>query len=113
MIATNIDIALIQEKLQDGLMTPSQLGEAHMTLAGWYSHYSEAYENLLAQRPKEWKMIKEGVKTNKEADREYEATEHGIDLMRLKHTMDRIDKMIAAIKSMIYVKNREYAQIGN
>ena len=85
--------------------TPAQLAEERVELSAYYAHASKQLESILEQKPKVWLDIRqrEGVKSAAEADREWEATEDGINEMKLKMKMKRMEKRMSAISSLLRV----------
>ena len=66
------------------LTTPSDIVDARMYLAGWYSYLAEIYAGLENNRPSSWMGFRKTAKTDKEADRMYEASENGQKLNETK-----------------------------
>lgn len=107
------DLQQIEKALLDGGMTPHEAADYKIKIAGWYSWASGQVEEILALRPQVWNsiMAREDVKSAKAADREYEATEDGIRLMRLKMAMDRMDNMKSSLSSLLRVFENEARNI--
>jgi hypothetical protein len=68
-----------------------------------YSRNSEEIANLLERRPETWNKIREGVKSDKAADREYEATPDGIKEMKLRLALKSLEKKMSAVKTFIHI----------
>lgn len=103
------DLLQIEKDLLGGGLSPHEAADHNIKLAGWYSYLSGQLEEVLARRPSQWNhiMAKEDVKSAKAADREYEASEDGLKVMRYKSQMDRIDRMKQSLRDLIYVYSRE------
>lgn len=107
----NQELVQIQEALQVGNIPPHVLAEYKVKLAGWYSHYAGQLEEIMARRPSVWNELRKPLKSDKSADRAYESTEDGIQLMRLTMTLKKLDKMTSAISSLLRLKELEARNI--
>jgi len=107
----NEELTKIAQDLQAGNLSPHILAEYKVKIAGWYSFYSEKAENIMARRPVVWNELREAVKSDKSADRAYEGTEDGIELMRLTMLLKRLDKMTSSISSLLRLKELEARNI--
>lgn len=103
----NNELTTIAQDLQAGNLSPHTLAEYKVKLAGWYSFYSQQLEDIMARRPVVWNALRKDLKSDKSADRAYEGTEDGIDLMRLTMLLKRIDKMTSSISSLLRLKELE------
>ena len=83
--------------------TPHQLAERRLELSAEYARDSEILGELLSRRPALWQTIRETVKSDKAADRAYEATQDGIDLMKIQLKMKATEKKLSAARSMLDV----------
>lgn len=82
---------------------PHELAQRRVELSAEYGKYSEEMEGILTEKPKLWLMIRERVKSDKAADREWDGTEMGLQEMRLRLRMKAIEKKLSAASSMIKV----------
>lgn len=97
----------IQAEMERGQLTPGELAEFRVQLAGLYAHASGLIEVILMRKPAIWNEMRKGHKSDKSADREYEATQDGLDEVRLRLVMKRIEKMISSCKTAIDVATGE------
>lgn len=78
-----------------------------MELSAEYARDSEILSGFLSRRPAAWQAIRETVKSDKAADRAYEASEEGIALMKLQLKMKANEKKMSAARSMLDVLQAE------
>ena len=101
-----MNLESIEKELTNGLI-PHRAADIRVELSGYYSRMSGELQEILALKPSRWLMIRKDVKTDKEADRVWDAGEMGIQEMRLKMNMKRIDKIISSLSSFIRVAEQE------
>jgi len=101
----NQSISSIQEQLKTGKFSPTQAVEARIVLAGYYAWTSEQLEDILIRKPATWSKIREGCKSDKQADRLYEETQDGINEIGLSMRLKRYEKMMSALKTIIDANN--------
>lgn len=110
----NMDkLTTIQESLREGHLTndPHGCAEAKAQLAGEYSFWSGIISEIEIRKPKEWLKIREGCKSDKEADRKWDLTDDGINEIGISRTLKRIDKLITALNTLIRLAGDEFKQI--
>lgn len=88
-------------------MNPHELAEKRVELSALYSRDSELLSEILALRPGIWMELRKDVKSDKAADRAYEASELGIQEMRLRNRMKASEKEMSAIRTMLEVLSGE------
>ena len=82
-----------------------------MYITGLYSRDSEQLEEILSKKPRVWMDMRKECKTDTEATRSWEASEMGIEEMRLRLRLKRYEKQLAALRSMLEVKAQEARNI--
>jgi hypothetical protein len=87
--------------------SPHQLAEDRLQLAADYSAASEALERILSVKPATWQNLRESTKSDKAADKLWEATALGIEEMQLRMKCKRIEKQMSAIKTMVDIYQGE------
>lgn len=100
------EITEIENQLGNGL-NPHMAADFRVTLSGIYSRMSGELQEIMATKPSRWLLIRKDVKTDKEADRVWEAGEMGIQEMRLKMNMKRCEKIISSLSSFLRVAENE------
>lgn len=88
---------------RSNMATPHQLAEENVKYTAAYELASSQLEEILARRPAMWQTLRESVGSDKAADRAYEATQDGIDEMRLRMKMKRWEKHISSNKTLIRI----------
>lgn len=98
------NILKIQEQLRSGELSainPHACAAAKALLAGEYSFYISQLSDIVVRKPQNWLRLRENVKSDKQADREYERTSDGINELGLEMKVKQIDKMQSALSSLI------------
>lgn len=93
------------------MLTPSQAAEDKVKKAGEYARLSERLEDIRKVKPMAWLGLRETAKSDKAADRAWEATPMGIEEMSLVMQMKRVEKEISALNSYIRVSENEARQL--
>ncbi len=88
-------------------MTPHQAADKRVQLSVEYSRLSEQLEEILTTKPSKWMEIRKEVKSDKAADRAYDATPDGINEMKYRMEMKRKEKELSALSSLLNVYNQE------
>ncbi len=101
-------IQIIQNELIEGKpIPPRELANKRAILAGEYSFACGLLEEILKMKPALWNEMREKHKSDKATDREWEATEYGINETGLKLKLRRIEKMMNALSSLIRIAEGE------
>jgi len=87
--------------------TPGRLAELRVLLSAKYAAATNEYEKILVAKPGIWNGIRKTVKSDTRAEREWEATEAGIQERHWKFQIRKIEKMMSAIKTMVDVRTGE------
>lgn len=90
---------------------PGHLADYRVYLAALYSLRAAEMQRILGVKPTAWLAFRREAQSATEADRLWEATEHGLEEMRLKWTLRRIDKLSSAIGSKLRVMEAEARNI--
>lgn len=72
-----------------------------------HSQALDGLEEILAVKPQLWMNLRESVNSDKAADRAWDATEMGINEMRHRMTLKRLEKEISAAASALRVLEAE------
>lgn len=99
----------IAEYLRDGVYNtnPHEAAEAKATLAGEYSWIMGQLEQILQRKPAIWTELKRTAKSDKAAERMWEATSDGLNEMGLRLRAKGIEKMMSALSSLIKIAEGE------
>ena len=102
-----IILTQLQQTLMVGKILPQEAVHYRLVLSGYYSFYSEQLEGILTRKPKTWMAIrsKEGCKSDKQADREYELCDDGINEIGLSMRLKRLEKQMSALKTIVDTSN--------
>lgn len=89
--------------------TPHQLAAERVEVSALYAEASRQLEEILERKPAIWSEIrsKEDVTSDAQAERQWDATEDGINEMKLKMKMKRMEKRMSAISTMLRVYEAE------
>lgn len=104
------NIERITEKLKNGEYTSHTAQDCADDLAklsGEYSWVCSQLEQVLASKPVIWNSIRKNTKSDTSAERQWEASENGVNEMGLRLRMKSIEKMMSALKSIINVAQNE------
>ena len=96
-------IEQIENIISEGIQSPHVAADLRVELSAKYSRESGRLELILKDRPMKWMAIREKVKSDKAADRAWEATEQGTDEMIIRLRLKRIEKLISALSSILKV----------
>lgn len=77
------------------------IAETRIELSALYSYFSGQLEQVLFTKPDVWLEIRKGVKSDKAADKEYEALEDGKKEVIFRYRLKRIEKMLSSMSTML------------
>lgn len=72
-----------------------------------YAHFSEQLGDILETKANLWVGIREETKSDKQADKAWDATPDGIQEMRLRLRLKALEKEMSAISSHLRVLDTE------
>jgi hypothetical protein len=101
---------LTLEKIENemaSVTSPGRLAELRVMLSAKYARATNEYEKVLLAKPAIWNELRKTVKSDTRAEREWEATELGIEERHWKFQIKKIDHMMTAIKTLIDVRTNE------
>lgn len=87
--------------------SPHQLAERRVELSAQYARDSERLGEIKAYRAIRWLVIRKDCKTDKEADRTWEATPEGQEEMKLQYKTKGMEKEISALNTLLRVLDGE------
>ena len=85
------------------MKTPREIAEERYELAAEYGRMSTLLEAILERKAPMWQAMREKTESDKSADRAYEATQDGINEMKLRMALKRLEKMMSAGSSLLRV----------
>lgn len=100
-------VETIEEKLRVGGNSPHDLADMRAFLASAYSFHAGQLQEILERKPRKWLDIRATVKSDTAADRTWDATQDGIDEIKLRLVTKRIEKLSGACKSLLQVAEGE------
>ena len=102
-----LSVSEIQETMLTGGLSPHSMAEYRVILSAHHSRLDELLITILSRKPTIWNTLRPNLKSDTAANRAYEATEDGLEEMKLRHQMKNITLMIGALSSMLRVKESE------
>lgn len=87
--------------------TPHEIAEERVRLAGEYARDTEKMIEILQSKAVLWAQLRANVKSDKAADRAWEAMPLGLEEMKLRLLMKASEKMMSALKSQLEVLEGE------
>lgn len=103
---------IIQE-VENALRDKTLLGSPHLCadyraqLSGEYSYLVGQLEQIKASKPLVWLEMRKLHKSDSATDKAYEATESGLEEIRLRGLSKRAEKLISGLGSIIKVASDE------
>lgn len=88
-------------------MTPMEIADERVRLAGEYARDSEIMAALLTQKATLWPELRENSKSDKSADKAWDSMPLGIEEMKLRLKMKASEKMMSALKTKLEVLEGE------
>lgn len=88
---------------------PGKLADIRTELSAWLARFADELENILVFKADRWLEIraKEGVKSDKMADRLWDATVEGKQEIHLRSQIKYIERVISSIRTQLRVKESE------
>ena len=80
---------------------PSLSAEDRARLSGEYSFWTGILEDILQRKPKVWNEMRSKHKSDKACDKEFEATDDGINEVVIRLKLKLIEKLISALSTLI------------
>lgn len=104
-----MNIDRIQKNLIQGgyKNNPHQVADDLAILSGEYSWICAQLEAILSKKPATWNVIRPKHKSDTSAEREWQASEDGINESGLRLRMKGIEKMLSALKSLLRMAENE------
>ena len=99
----NETIEILRNPNADG----GKLTEALAYCTGEYAFRAGLLQDILSRKPRTWNAIRarEDIKSDTRAEREWEATDDGINETVYKLDLKKLEKMIATFRALIRVKD--------
>jgi len=102
---------LLQEIERELLTTtdiqPGRLAELLVQLSAKYAEASNKLEEILLAKPTIWNDMRPQFKSDTACEKFWESTESGLQELKWKMTLKKIEKMMSACKAMITVRTNE------
>lgn len=93
----------IGKKVREENLTPGQLSELRLKLAGEYQFTASLLDQILISKPQQWLYLREDSTSDTQADRKYELTENGKLEKVYRQQLKTCERMMSAIKTRIEV----------
>lgn len=91
-------------------LDPHTAADKKVEFTGYYSRCSQLLEDILERKPRIWMELRKDNKSDKATDRAWDATEDGINEMKLRLKMKRLEKEISSLSSYLRVAEKDYQQ---
>jgi hypothetical protein len=88
-------------------MTPNEVAEEVTRKAGMYEHNAEKLAGILERKPAIWNEMRKEQKSDTATDRLWDATDDGINEMKLRLAMKSQEKKMSALKTQLRVMEGE------
>ena len=95
------------------IKSPSQWAENHRTLAGWYAFLSDELINLSCQRDIAIIELRKSVKSDTQAERQYDSSVAGNIFLKTKTKLKIIEKLLSSLKLTIEVEKNNLFNSSN
>lgn len=95
------NIQTVEDRLRQGNLSPEECATFRAKLSGEYSFWAGIQEDIVVRRAKTWATMRLNHKSDKATDREWEATEDGINEVGIEIKLKRIDKMMSGLSSLL------------
>jgi hypothetical protein len=102
-----LTIERIEQEMGGDSLSPRQLADFRIFLGALYSLRAGEMQKILAIKPGVWLAYREGTKSDKAADREWQATEEGKRETQVKWELKRIERLSSAIATKLRVMEGE------
>jgi hypothetical protein len=103
------------QEIETKLKSPETLNQiecAEMAciITGEYSFVAGQLDEVLKSKPEKWLQYRseEGIKSDKAADRLWEASPDGIDETSYRLLLRRYEKMLSVLRLMARIKDRDF-----
>ncbi len=95
--------------LQQPNIPPGKLSEYRLWLSAHYSYLGAKMEEVLLNKPQKWLAIRSdsGIKSDAQADREWEMTEDGQIELKCKWQIKRVEHLLSGINTRLRVMENE------
>lgn len=102
-----MDLQTIRQEIPTA--SPGRLSEILVGLSEYYSRLSEELGDILVFKTDVWLEVRarEGVKSDRMADKLWDAMDQGKKEIKLRYTSKGIEKMMSSIKTMLRTKENE------
>lgn len=89
--------------------SPGRLSEILVGLGAYFGNLSEELSEILVFKTDVWLELRgrEGTKSDRSADRLWDATDKGKREIELRYTLKALEKLMSAIKTMLRTKEQE------
>lgn len=101
----------IQTELELKEIDPTTLAHYRNVLSGTYARLSDQLAEIEVQKPAIWGRMRKDHKSDTATERSWGATELGMQEIRLKRQLKKIEKMSSSIKSRLDIYQGEARNI--
>ena len=86
---------------------PGRLAELLVLLSAKYAETSNRLEDILLKKPSIWNGMRDDFKSDTACERAWQGSEIGMEELKQKMSLKKIEKMMSAAKTMIQVRTNE------
>lgn len=106
-----LDPKEIEDALREGFQAEADIYAAWRSrLSAEWAFYAGQYEEILKKKPNIWLKLRKNTKSDASAQKEWEASEMGINEMVIKLRMKRLEKNISSLRQLIETAQRDMNQ---
>ncbi len=92
-------------------ITPGDLSQIRLELSGWFGILADQLQEVLKRKPEKWLEIRKEAKSSAEADKAWEASEDGLQEMKLRWDLKVCEKLMSSIRTRLEVLEKEAQNI--
>ena len=108
---TELDPKEIEQALRENIkVEPDVYATWRARLSGEWAFYAGQYEEILKEKPGIWLKMRENTTSDAQAQKNWEASEMGINEMVIKLRMKRLEKHISSLRQLIDTARRDMDQ---
>ena len=93
----------VTKEIENSELSPKTLADMRLGLAGQYAMIGGKLSNILFEKPKNWTLLRATVKSDSQAERIWQATDIGLEEMKLRLLQKGIEKMMSALKTKLEI----------
>lgn len=97
----------IEQRMRDNTLSPHEMAEARTILSGEMSFLTGKLMGVLSEKPFYFIKHRQSYSSDTACERAWEATEQGLEELRLKMTIKSYERMMSALKTSLEIHSME------